>query len=76
MPAKPFRWPCFLGVLAAAWTSGICAYAIARADTAEQGNRSLTIKNGSDATVAVTSEVWDKLPRTSVKVPAQEGETT
>lgn len=39
-------------------------------------DKGLTVKNGSETSVAVTPEVWEKLPRTSVKVQGQEGETT
>ncbi|HEV3345002.1 MAG TPA: molybdopterin-dependent oxidoreductase [Pirellulales bacterium] len=78
MLAKTLPWPWVLAVLAAgaAWTSGICRDHAASAQTSEQDNRSLTIRNWTEATVVMTSEVWDKLPRTSVKVPTQEGETT
>src|SRR5579863_7291471 len=55
---------------------GTALWSPARARAADQEERGLTIKNSSEATVAVAPEVWDKLPRTSVKVQTPEGETT
>jgi hypothetical protein len=36
----------------------------------------LSVKNGADATVAVTQEIWNKLPRSSIKVQGPEGSET
>ncbi|HWB12874.1 MAG TPA: hypothetical protein VG826_26850 [Pirellulales bacterium] len=65
---------CIALIVAAAgqmWTLGFPACAEA-ADPEPSG---LTIKSASKMSVVVTAEIWDKLPRTSVKVETQEGET-
>jgi hypothetical protein len=74
MSAKPLRWACVLVVYAAA---SACVHpSAADEQAAGREDPGLTVKNGSEASIAVTPEVWGKLPRTSVKVQMQDGETT
>ena len=73
MPIKSFPWACVLAVCAAA---AVCVHCVADTQGGGREEPGLTVKNGSEASIAATPEVWDKLPRTSLKVQTQEGEAT
>lgn len=75
MLTRPLRRPCILVFSIAILTASTIAQPKnCRAQNSE--TRRLTIEYGTEAPAIITPELWARLPRISVKVPTEGGETS
>jgi hypothetical protein len=73
MQDKALWQACFCALLLAPC---LCCHSTARAEPVAREERHLTLQNGTDVSVVITSDIWNKLPRSSLKVQGPEGAET